>query len=242
VREQFLDDYSYTRAGNEFFRSGDADRAIEHFRTALSMNPNNAMAHQRLGFLLYRVKGQPREAIEHEQAALRSEPQNPFARFDLGSVLASQGDLSNAVVHLEEAVRLLPQGYDRQYNATEMNFAVAEVRYRLQRYAECLPALEVVLRLNPGHARANYLMAMAKALLGETDATLPYYETAVRSEPQLSQFPDYHDLLSRNHVQRGSFAEGLKAAEQAYQLALKAGRADQAAKLKQRAEYCRSRQ
>jgi Tfp pilus assembly protein PilF len=38
-------------------------QAIAKYRTALSMNPNNAMAHQRLGFLLYRVKHQPQEAM-----------------------------------------------------------------------------------------------------------------------------------------------------------------------------------
>ncbi len=155
VREQFLDDYSYTRAGNQFFDAGDADHAIEKYRVALSLNPDNAMAHQRLGFLLYRVKHLQVEAMEHSRTAVRLTPRNPFAQFDLGAALFEHGDPTNALVHLTEATRLLPNGYDRHYNAVEMYFILAEVQYRLGLYAQCIESCEVVLRLAPEHARAN---------------------------------------------------------------------------------------
>jgi tetratricopeptide (TPR) repeat protein len=241
VHEQFLDDGSYTRAGNEFYRQGDSDRAIEKYKTALSLNPNNVMAHQRLGFLLYNTKNQANEAMEHMQAAVQLDPRNAFAQFDLGTALRNQGDLSNAVVHLQEALRLLPGGYDAVYNATDMNFTLAEAYFGLSLYPESILAFEEVLRRNANHAEANYMMALAKAWLGETDATLPYYETAIRSEPQLSRQPDYYDLLSRNYLSQGLYEEGLKASEKAARLAVEAGRSQQAAKLQQRAEECRRR-
>jgi tetratricopeptide (TPR) repeat protein len=239
VREQFLDDYSFTRAGNEFFRAGDADHAIEKYRTALSMNPNNAMAHQRLGFLLYRVKHQQPEALEHIRTAMRLEPRNPFAQFDLGAALAEHGDLTNALVHLTEAAALLPNGYDVNYNAVEMHFILAQTQYRLALYAECIPTVELVLRLAPKDARANYLMAMARAWLGDTRPTLPYFDQAVKAEPRLARLPDYFDLLSRNYLSQGLYEDGLKTSEKASRLAVEAGRSQQAAKLQQRAEECR---
>ena len=241
VREQFLDDNSYTRAGNEFFRAMDADHAIEKYRVALSMNPDNAMAHQRLGFLLYRVKRQQEEAMEHSRTAVRLEPRNPFARFDLGAALFEHGDPTNALVHLAEATRLLPNGYDRNYNAVEMHFLLAETQYRLDLYPQCIQSTETVLRLAPEHPRANYMMAMAQAWTGETALTLPYFEKAAKSEPRLGQLPDYFDVLSKNYVSQGSYDEGLKTSERAYQLAVAAGRSQQAAKLQQRAAECRRR-
>jgi len=241
VREQFLDDYSYTRAGNELCKAGEADAAIEKFKLALALNPSNAMAHQRLGFLLYRAKNQPTQALEQSRAAVGLEPRNAFAHFDLGSILAGQGDLSNAVIHLAEAVRLLPDGYDRHYNAVDMNYALAEAYYRQELYAQSIPPLAAALRLATNHARANYLMAMARAWLGETTTAAPFFASAVQAEPRLAQLPDYYDLLSRNYVEKGLYAEGLAASEKAYQLALGAGRPDQAAKLQQRVEYCRRR-
>jgi tetratricopeptide (TPR) repeat protein len=241
VREQFLDDYSYTRAGNQFFDAGDADHAIEKYRTALSMNPDNSMAHQRLGFLLYRVKRQQEEAMEHFRTAVRLEPRSPFAQFDLGAALYEHGDPTNALVHLAEAARLLPNGYDRNYNAVDMHFLLAETQFRLALYAQCIQSAATVLRLAPEHPRANYMMAMAQALTGETALTLPYFEKAAKSEPRLAQLPDYFDLLSRNYVSQGMYDEGLKMSERAYQLAVAAGRSQQAAKLQQRAEECRRR-
>jgi tetratricopeptide (TPR) repeat protein len=241
VREQFLDDNSFTRAGNEFFRAGDADHAIEKYRIALSMNPDNAMAHQRLGFLLYRVKHQQPEALEHTRMAVQLEPRNPFARFDLGAALAEHGDLTNALVYLAEAARLLPNGYDENYNAVEMHFILAQTQYRLARYAECIPSLEVVLRVAPEHGRANYLMAMARAWQGETRPTLPFFDQAVHSEARLGQLPDFYDLLSRNYLSQGLYDDGLRTSEKAARLAVQAGHSQQAARLQQRAEECRRR-
>jgi tetratricopeptide (TPR) repeat protein len=238
IHEQFLDDYSYTRAGDAFFRGGDIPHAIEKFKLALSMNPNNAMAQQRLGFLLLHAEHRLPEAQQHLEKAIELEPHNAFAQFDLGTLLAIRGDLTNAIVHLEEAVRLLPNGYDRQYNVVDMNFGLAETRYRLGQYANCIPSLQIVLNHDPTHARANLLMAMAKAWLGETETTLPYFEAAVHSDPRLGQLPDYYDLISRNYVNQGLFAKGLKASERGFQLATSAGRAEQAAQLRQRAQYC----
>jgi tetratricopeptide (TPR) repeat protein len=239
VREQFLDDYSFTRAGNEFFRAGDTDAAIEKYKTALSMNPNNATAHQRLGFLLHQVKHQRQEGMDHTRTALRLEPHNPFARFDLGAELVEQGDLTNALIHLAEAVRLLPNGFDRQYNVIEMNSLLALTQSRLAHYDQCIAPLQRVLRVAPEHARANYLMAMARARLGETQTALPFFDHAIHADPSLAQIPDFLDLLSRNYVSQGLYDEGLKASEKASRLALEAGRREQAAKLQDRAEECR---
>jgi len=125
IGEQFLDDYSYVRAGDEFYRAGEWDRAVEKYRIALSVNPDNLTAHQQLGHLLYAKKNRP-DAMEHMQAALRLNPQNPFARFDLGCALASSGDLSNAIVHLEEGVRWLPKSGDRQFNLVDDKHALPE--------------------------------------------------------------------------------------------------------------------
>jgi tetratricopeptide (TPR) repeat protein len=241
IREQFLDDYSYTRAGNEFFRAGDADKAIERFTTALSLNPDNATAHQRLGFLLYHVKNQPAAGLEHTRAAVRLEPRNPFARFDLGQALLADHDLTNAVVHFAEAVRLLPNGYDRQYNAVEMNYVLAETYYQLDRFTEVIPHLDAALSRAPADPKANFLMAMTRAWLGETETTTSFYQQALRSSPDLAKFPDYFDLLSRNFLKLGGYTEGLAAAEKGAQLAANLGRSEQAARLRQRAEFCRSR-
>lgn len=58
INENFLDDYSFVRAGNAFFKKGDSDNAIAKYLQALKHNPNNFEAHLKLGFLFYNVKQQ----------------------------------------------------------------------------------------------------------------------------------------------------------------------------------------
>jgi len=238
IKAQFLDDYSFTRAGNQFYLSGEPDKAIENYQRALELNPDNPMAHQRLGFLLYRVKRQPEEAMAHSRIAVRLEPRNPFARFDLGGALFEHNDPTNALVHLAEAVRLLPDGYDENYNSLDMHFLLAQAQYRLGLYSQCLSSAGQVLALQPGHARANYLMAMALAWGGETAATLSFYDRAVEAEPRLGRVAEFHDLLSRNYAAQRQWDEAAKAAEKAAGLASASGRAAQASALRTKAaEY-----
>jgi tetratricopeptide (TPR) repeat protein len=241
IREQFLDDTSFTRAGNQFYRAGDPDSAIEKYQQALSLNPQNAMAHQKLGFLLFNVKHRPADALPHLENAVRLEPRNPFARFDLGMALLSRGNASNAEPHLAEAARLLPNGYDRQYNLIDLNYNLAMAHYLQGHYNECAKALEAVLCRRTNHARANYLMAMCKAWLGGCEETREYYQAAVRADQSLGHLPDYSEVLSRNYARKGRFAEAFEESEKGWRLAVTAGRTEQAARLKETMEQARLR-
>ena len=81
IREQFLNDYSFVRAGNEFFNKGDADNAIAEYNKALELNPDNVTAHHKLGFLFYQVKGQFDEGMAHLLKAFQARrpgPANPI--------------------------------------------------------------------------------------------------------------------------------------------------------------------
>ncbi len=239
IQEQFLDDYSYTRAGNEFYRAGDADLAIQKYREALAMNPNNAMAHQRLGFLLFNVKNETQEGMAHTQEAVRLEPGNPFAQYDLGMALGEMEDRTNAVKHLSEAVRLIPNGFDSQYNPVDMRFSLAKVLYCMGNAQQCLPVLLELLQRAPAHTEANYLMAMALVCQGKNEESRPYYQKAVAANPALAKLPDYYDLLSRDYYGKKDYVAALSAAEKAHQLAYNSGRSDQSVKLQQRIVQCR---
>ncbi|MGO8675127.1 MAG: tetratricopeptide repeat protein [Limisphaerales bacterium] len=239
IHEQFLDDYSFVRAGNDLFQGRQPDLAIESFKRALALNPNNAMAHQRLGFLLYHVKQLPQEGLSHTRTALRLDAQNPFAQFDLGSALLAGGDPTNAVGHLAEAVRLLPNGDDQLYNAAELHFTLAMAQYRLGLWEPCAGSLRTLLCLAPDHARANYFMALARARLGETQTAVPFFDKASYFDARLGRSPDFYDVLSANYIQQGSYAEGLKAAEKGRRLAARAGLTRKAAELQQRVEHCK---
>ncbi|MFZ2148869.1 MAG: tetratricopeptide repeat protein, partial [Sedimentisphaerales bacterium] len=122
IHEKFLNDYSFVRAGNEFFKAGDTDNAIQEYKNALELNPNNAEAHLKLGFLFYNVKQMHKDGMEHYYKALQLNPDDPRIHHDLGMALLHQGKFDEAVKYLSEALRRMPNGLDRQYNPADMHY------------------------------------------------------------------------------------------------------------------------
>ena len=105
IREQFLDDFSYVRAGDAFLAAdNDPIGAIARYRQAVQLNPANAVAHSNLGGLLV-TQGQVGEGVAHLEEALRLDPENPSAHYNLGMLQFRQGDAKGAIEHLSATVR-----------------------------------------------------------------------------------------------------------------------------------------
>ena len=78
------------------YRGGQVERAMDHWREALSYDPNLVQAHYLLGLSL-RDQGQPEEALTHLRTTTALDPDNATAFADLGDTLHEQGDTDAAV-------------------------------------------------------------------------------------------------------------------------------------------------
>jgi len=220
IREQFLDDYSYVRAGNEFLRSGEMDNAAARYKTALSVNPNNVTAHQKLALILDRTN--KKEALEHVQAAVRLEPHDPLTRFLLGCSLASQGDLSNAIVHLEEGVRWLPNGDDRLYDAVDPKHRLPEVlHYKLglayERSGQPSDAerhYREALRLTADYPEAHHNLGILLLRSGQIAEAGEHFAEVIKLLPGFAQA---HNCLGIVRQRQNRMAEALTCFQKAVQ-------------------------
>ena len=226
IREQFLDDYSHARAAYVLENMGDIDRAIGEYEQALKVDPANAHAHQRLGYLLYQVKQQFKEGLAHTGEALRLNPNDGCAQYDLGLALKHQGQLEAAIPHFTSAVRLLPSGFDRRYNPADMRCELADALLLTTRAPEAAQVLEQLLALNPEQPRAHYLLALASAAQGQLNPALDHYAVAVKKEPALDTSPELHLMLAVHHARAGQLREARAAAEKSLQLAKARGDAN----------------
>jgi tetratricopeptide (TPR) repeat protein len=234
VREQFLNDYSFERAGNEFYRAGDTDRAIEKYRQTLEMNPDNVTAHQRLGFLLYHVKRQFQAGQEHTERALRLDPRNSFAHSDLGVALLNQNQPAQAVPHLEAALASLPWTTERQYQPAAIRHNLGQACLHLGRFAEATGHLKESVRLDPTNAEAHYLLALAWAREGALEDALRHYAQAVALKPEVDSSVALHELLAENYAKAGRLEDAIRSAEQALRLARASGKTDLAERVSAR--------
>ena len=219
IHEQFLNDYSFVRAGDAFYRQQEPDNAIAEYRNALDLNPDNVKAHQKLGFLLYHVKGRYEEGMKHLTRAVELDPGDPYAQHDLGMALLHQAKTDDAIAHLTEAVRRPPGGLDDQYSPAQLYFHLGQALLLAARSEEAAARLSQALRLAPDHPAAHYRLALALADLDRHDEALKHYARAVRLQPEVDTSPTLHHFLAESYAQGRRFRDALRHEERALYLA-----------------------
>jgi tetratricopeptide (TPR) repeat protein len=226
IRERFLDDYSFERAGNEFYRSGEPDRAIEKYRQALELNPRNITAHQRLGFLLYHVKRQFQEGLDHTREALRLAPTNAFAHSDLGMAWLLQGRPAEAVPELQTALASMPLNFDGQYQPRVLHLHLGKAFLQQSRFPEAAPHFQESARLDPSNPEPPYLLALSLACQGKLEQALDSYSRAVDLKPEIDTSVTLHEMLAENFAKTGRWDEAVRSAERALAIATSTGKQD----------------
>jgi len=186
----------FVRAGDAFYRQQEPDNAIAEYRNALDLNPDNVKAHQKLGFLLYHVKGRYEEGMKHLTRAVELDPGDPYAQHDLGMALLHQAKTDDAIAHLTEAVRRPPGGLDDQYSPAQLYFHLGQALLLAARSEEAAARLSQALRLAPDHPAAHYRLALALADLDRHDEALKHYARAVRLQPEVDTSPTLHHFLA----------------------------------------------
>lgn len=236
IREGFLNDYSFERAGNEFYRGGEPDRAIQKYRQALALNPTNVTAHQRLGFLLYHVKRQFAEGLGHTTEALRLDPHNSYANCDFGAHLLQQNRPQDAVSHLLTGLETLPLNSEAQYQPASLRSLLGKAYLQLNRFPEAAAQFQEAVRLDPNLAESHYLLALSLACQGNLEDTVRHLDRAVALRPAVDTSVVLHELLADNYARAGRLDKAIASANRALTLARAAGKQDLAARISARLE------
>ena len=100
-------DEALTRAEALRKGPGSFEETIQAYQKALSLNPDNAEAHYRLG-TLYHISQQLQLAISEYQATLRLDPQHVGALNNLGLLYFRTGRTDDAQQKLKRATELRP--------------------------------------------------------------------------------------------------------------------------------------
>jgi len=241
IRGEFLDDYSYVRAGNAFFKAGDTDNAIEEYRNALKLNPRNADAHRQLGFLFYNAKGMHEQGMQHYNKALECDSNDPRIHHDLGMALLHQRDFDRAAAHLLVALRGMPHGLDKQYNLLSMQRSIAEAMLGKGDLEQAELHLSEAVELDPNIAATHYLLATTLAKRWKLDQALVHHRKAVSLNPRIDTSVQLHDQLAMNYAKARRFREAVVSAEKAINLALTAGDEFRAQRIREKLEIYRQR-
>jgi tetratricopeptide (TPR) repeat protein len=135
-------------------------------------------------------------------------PDNAGARNNLGSALADQGRLPEAIAQYEEALRLVP-GYD------DPHYNLGNALAKSGRVEEAIDHYRTALRVRPRNAAILFALGEALRRLGRLDEAQSRYEEALKGE---SDSPDVWCGLGNVMLNGGKWEEAAKAFGTAVQL------------------------
>jgi len=160
----------YMERGARFAGQGDQTEAMESFRRAISLDPDNAGAHYALGTAYENLPHRDEEALnEYNSATLLDsgflEARNSLARMYLKQA-RDEKDFENALQVINDALRLSPSEWDVRY-ALYKNRGWAECELKL--YPQAEEDLRTAIQIDesrPNRVDASENRGAAHCLLG----------------------------------------------------------------------------
>ena len=129
--------------------AGNVKDAIEHYRQACDVSPNNAGYKFKLSVALHKTGDLEGERAQLEQA-VKLDPQLAPAQKQLGYLLERSGDAAGAVEHFQQAVHAAPRWVDEWIN-------LAAALATEEHFPEARDAAATALKLDPANEQARRL-------------------------------------------------------------------------------------
>ena len=202
IREQFLDPYSFLRAGIANERTGDHAGAERAFRRGLELAPDDAEIHNSLGWTLFQ-EGRPADAVAEYERAVAADPRHAKAHNNLALALVELGRLKEAESHFQTSLDLEP----RAEIYSDLGFTKA----RLGKPEEARAAYDKALELDPSCASAHFNLAVSFVQAGDFGDAEAHYRQALAGRPNAETHNGLGFVLGRQGRTDEALAEFNKA-------------------------------
>lgn len=187
---------TWSEARHQIERGRNAE-AIQTLRRILTLKPDDAKAHGKLG-LLSAMAGDRAEAERHLKAVAKHDPDDAYGIGMLGWLAFLDGRPQEALAFYREAAEIEPY-YDKLRH--QMGLAYGQ----LNRLPEAIEQLKLALRINPNRPDSHQFLSMALRQAGRPREALPHSRQAVK----LSEVRNPEGLLAlaENLAEVGQYAE-----------------------------------
>ena len=188
IDEQFLDAYSFLRAGMANERTGNYPGAVRAYERGLAVAPENVELLNALGFSLFQ-QGKSREAVTALEKALSVDPKHAKAHNNMALASIDIGELELAEAHYRESLAI--EAHPAIYN---------DLGYVLERQGlpdEAAEQYRKSLELDPESASANYNLAASLTRAGEFAEAEHHFRAALKQEPSTQAHTGLGVVLSQ---------------------------------------------
>jgi Flp pilus assembly protein TadD len=204
IREQFLDAYSFLRAGMANENTGDHKGAERAYRRGLDVAPDNVELHNALGWTLFQ-DGRTAEAVTEYQRALTADPNHAKAHNNLALALVELGRLEEAASQFKRSLEIEPKAEIW----SDLGFTMAQ----LGKPEEARADYQRALALDPKCASAHFNLAVAFVQAGKFGEAESHYRKALPGRPTAEGHNGLGYVLARQGRVDEAVAEFRKAIE-----------------------------
>lgn len=202
IREQFLDAYSFLRAGLANQNTGDRKGAERAYRRGLEVAPDNVELLNALGWVLFQ-DGRTQEAVAEYKRALAADPKHAKAHNNLALALVELGQLDDAATHFSASLAIEPKA--EIYS--DLGFVLARQGHAKEADAQYKKALA----LDPNCPSAHLNLAVAAVQSGDLTAAELHYRQALPGRPTAETHNGLGFVLARQGRADEAIAEYKKA-------------------------------
>jgi Flp pilus assembly protein TadD/dipeptidyl aminopeptidase/acylaminoacyl peptidase len=179
IKEQFLDAYSFLRAGMANERTGNYPGAVRAYERGLAVEPDNVELLNSLGFALFQ-QGKSKEAVVALEKALAADPKHWKAHNNMALAAIDLGEFEVAEAHYRESLAIKPQ--PAIYN--DLGFALE----RQGLTEEATEAYRKAIKLDPKSASAHYNLGASLVRTGEFVEAERHLRTALEKNPNAQTY------------------------------------------------------
>jgi tetratricopeptide (TPR) repeat protein len=159
--------------GTALAREGKYDLAIEHYKSALRLDPHLPGLHLNLGLAYFKSKRLP-EAVAAFEEAVKADSNSFQARALLGMSYYGAARYREAAAQLKTASEAQPENL-------ELRFTLAQSYLWTGQYREATEQVKFLLTRDPDSARVHVLFGEVMDSAGQTGAATAEFEAAAKA-------------------------------------------------------------